>query len=436
MSTSVPPTGPTPPVPQPPAPPPAPPLPPTNNPASMPAPDGGPTSTTQPKEKKAKPKPVKPIDLKDEYGKANKDDKGGLSKSELKLLDKRGDMKDYDKDGDDKVSLKEYRAQVRKQNSFDGLDSDNDGKLSEKEMSGLRRVTSEADNAFDADGDGMVTKGEFNRARKKDVNANREARREEEYKALSKERMKELAKDERYDADGDGKVSLDEYHEGRVQVWKDNRNEKMNHLFEKAGAKDGSLDVKDAEAYKSYDADGDGKITKEEFKDGFMADRKAAYNQHIDDGEIADGLKKRLGLDEFGFGLNHIEKEKPKADGKVKGETIDTPKGTMVKRGDEYLSAKIIENYDKMVAAAKKDGVEIELVSGYRSYEEQQALYQAYLNGTGNLAAKPGESNHEDGLAMDVANNPGAYDWMKKNASKFGFHNLPSEPWHYSLDGH
>lgn len=41
--------------------------------------------------------------------------------------------------------------------------------------------------------------------------------------------------------------------------------------------------------------------------------------------------------------------------------------------------------------------------SSYRTYEQQVELYNAYLNGTGNLAAVPGTSNHGWGLAVDVA---------------------------------
>lgn len=39
--------------------------------------------------------------------------------------------------------------------------------------------------------------------------------------------------------------------------------------------------------------------------------------------------------------------------------------------------------------------------SGNRTYEEQAALYRAYLAGTGALAARPGTSNHEGGRAAD-----------------------------------
>ena len=88
-----------------------------------------------------------------------------------------------------------------------------------------------------------------------------------------------------------------------------------------------------------------------------------------------------------------------------------------------------------MIAAAKRDGVNLEIRSAHRSRHEQEVLYQKYLNGTGNLAAKPGTSNHESGQAIDFGNTPGAYDWLAKNAGRFGLKNLPGEPWHYSPNG-
>ncbi|MCB1257441.1 MAG: M15 family metallopeptidase, partial [Microthrixaceae bacterium] len=57
--------------------------------------------------------------------------------------------------------------------------------------------------------------------------------------------------------------------------------------------------------------------------------------------------------------------------------------------------------------------------------------------------AIPGRSMHERGLAMDLKSggflitsrsNP-AFIWLSANASRFGFYNLPSEPWHWSTNG-
>jgi LAS superfamily LD-carboxypeptidase LdcB len=57
--------------------------------------------------------------------------------------------------------------------------------------------------------------------------------------------------------------------------------------------------------------------------------------------------------------------------------------------------------------------------------------------------AKPGSSMHEQGLAIDFTNNGSliqsrsnpAFTWLAANAERFGFHNLPSEPWHWSING-
>ena len=106
-----------------------------------------------------------------------------------------------------------------------------------------------------------------------------------------------------------------------------------------------------------------------------------------------------------------------------------------VQRQGKPIGAHISKQFDDMVAAAKKDGINITITSGARSRAEQEKLYAAYKNGTGNLAAKPGTSNHESGDALDLGP-PSAYAWLKQNAGQFGFKNkIASEPWHWSLTG-
>jgi hypothetical protein len=105
---------------------------------------------------------------------------------------------------------------------------------------------------------------------------------------------------------------------------------------------------------------------------------------------------------------------------------------------------------DAMVAAAAADGVELS-GSGYRSHERQIELRRQHC-GTSSYAiyempssqcspptARPGSSMHEQGLAIDFVNcssrSTACYQWLSANAATFGFHNLPSEPWHWSIDG-
>ncbi|AKQ69546.1 penicillin-resistant DD-carboxypeptidase [Myxococcus hansupus] len=91
--------------------------------------------------------------------------------------------------------------------------------------------------------------------------------------------------------------------------------------------------------------------------------------------------------------------------------------------------------FNRMHAAARAQGITLKVNSGFRSMAEQEALYRAYKNGTGNLAAPPGYSNHQGGIAVDVqtgGTGTSTYRWMANNAKNFGFvRTVPSEPWHW-----
>ena len=93
-----------------------------------------------------------------------------------------------------------------------------------------------------------------------------------------------------------------------------------------------------------------------------------------------------------------------------------------------------------MQRAAAEDGVNITIVSGFRTQAQQQYLYNCYINkncNNGNLAARPGYSNHQSGLALDLnASSAGVYTWLSNNAGRFGFRRtVPSENWHWEWKG-
>ncbi len=91
--------------------------------------------------------------------------------------------------------------------------------------------------------------------------------------------------------------------------------------------------------------------------------------------------------------------------------------------------------FNRMHAAARAQGITLKVNSGFRSMAEQEALYRAYKNGTGNLAAPPGYSNHQGGIAVDIqtgGTGTSTYRWLANNAKNFGFvRTVPSEPWHW-----
>jgi LAS superfamily LD-carboxypeptidase LdcB len=93
--------------------------------------------------------------------------------------------------------------------------------------------------------------------------------------------------------------------------------------------------------------------------------------------------------------------------------------------------------YVRMAHAAGQDGVFLELTSGWRSYEEQAALYAEHVAGTRTTAtAAPGHSNHQSGRALDIATESSksstSYKWLAAHAHAFGFvRTVPSETWHW-----
>ena len=100
------------------------------------------------------------------------------------------------------------------------------------------------------------------------------------------------------------------------------------------------------------------------------------------------------------------------------------------------LSSSAADAFVQMKKFAQTQGVNISLTSAYRDSKKQAELYALYKAGKGPLAAPPGKSMHEKGLAIDVAQGP-ALGWMYKNSSRFGwkFINIPGENWHFEYQG-
>jgi LAS superfamily LD-carboxypeptidase LdcB len=99
------------------------------------------------------------------------------------------------------------------------------------------------------------------------------------------------------------------------------------------------------------------------------------------------------------------------------------------------LNPEAAAKYKEMVKAAAKDNVSWGITDSYRSYEQQvDVAKRKGLYSKGGLAAKPGTSYHGWGSAVDLDFYKGKgkqKEWLDKNASKFGFKNIPREPWHW-----
>jgi len=90
-----------------------------------------------------------------------------------------------------------------------------------------------------------------------------------------------------------------------------------------------------------------------------------------------------------------------------------------------------------MQRAAAARGVELRVVSGFRTYERQAELYRLWRRGAGHPAARPGYSNHQSGRALDIyITDYRVYEWLKGHAAKFGFkRTVRKEAWHWEYVG-
>lgn len=119
-----------------------------------------------------------------------------------------------------------------------------------------------------------------------------------------------------------------------------------------------------------------------------------------------------------------------------------------VKRGGSgvQMRKEAAEALEKLFAAAKEEkGYTLLAISGYRSYQKQQSIFNRKVKSVGRekamlLVALPGSSEHQLGLAMDVGckRNSGLTGsfgrtdegkWLAENCYRFGFILRYKEEW-------
>ena len=127
------------------------------------------------------------------------------------------------------------------------------------------------------------------------------------------------------------------------------------------------------------------------------------------------------------------------------------------KDGKRRIRAVAYDNLIKMIDDAKKDNINLKVVSGFRTWNEQSGLFNNSKNKNGLdyaliYSAKPGHSEHQLGLAVDLNTTQNGFEktkeyaWLKQNAYKYGFiERYPKnkefitgyafEPWHYRYLG-
>jgi hypothetical protein len=103
--------------------------------------------------------------------------------------------------------------------------------------------------------------------------------------------------------------------------------------------------------------------------------------------------------------------------------------GPLVYRQGEGMRPDVAAAFDRMAAAARRDGISLLITSGFRSDAEQAELFEQNPDPT--WVAPPGKSLHRCATELDLGP-PSAYGWLARNAGRFGFLKRYSwEPWHF-----
>lgn len=121
------------------------------------------------------------------------------------------------------------------------------------------------------------------------------------------------------------------------------------------------------------------------------------------------------------------------------------------------LTSETREAFNQMKMDAKSVGLNIEIISGFRSYSSQDIIYNNYVSKDGRekadrYSARAGHSEHQTGLAIDINSLYTSFEnteegkWLKENSYKYGFilrypkgkeeiTGYMYEPWHYRYVG-
>ena len=127
----------------------------------------------------------------------------------------------------------------------------------------------------------------------------------------------------------------------------------------------------------------------------------------------------------------------------------------------QSVRQEVYDAFIDMWNAANEEGIYLIVNSSYRTYADQDEVYNSYKDSYGEkeadaVAARAGYSEHQTGLAIDVFSKDNtsratfkeslAYSWLEANAYKYGFilrypegkENITgygAESWHYRYVG-
>ncbi|PET75598.1 D-Ala-D-Ala carboxypeptidase VanY [Bacillus sp. AFS001701] len=185
---------------------------------------------------------------------------------------------------------------------------------------------------------------------------------------------------------------------------------------------------------------------------------KKINNAKLDNGEISESFQTKSITKEqvYQGNLLLINKKYPVHKESIKSDVVNLFTHKELIKGYELLDTKIelsedvARKFSKMIVAARKEGVRhFTINSGFRDFDEQNALYQEMGS---DYALPAGRSEHNLGLSLDVGstkmkmNEAPEGKWLEKNAWKYGFiirypkdktaiTGIQYEPWHIRYVG-
>lgn len=112
---------------------------------------------------------------------------------------------------------------------------------------------------------------------------------------------------------------------------------------------------------------------------------------------------------------------------------VNIPFIDSISEEEKQLEENVALQLEKLVKMASSEGINYLGTSGYRSYKSQKEIYYNRVKSQGlkkanEYVAKPGTSEHQTGLCIDLTNEDRWFvevtkeaKWLKENAHKFGF---------------
>ncbi|MBO1000045.1 VanY-A/VanY-F/VanY-M family D-Ala-D-Ala carboxypeptidase [Bacillus sp. SD075] len=181
-------------------------------------------------------------------------------------------------------------------------------------------------------------------------------------------------------------------------------------------------------------------------------------NDHLDNRETSESFQTIEITKDLVFqgNLLLVNNEYPIHQESIKSDVVhlfthkELTKGYGLHDNEIKLSEDVAHEFSTIIAAAEKEGVRHFLInSGFRDFDEQNALYQEMGS---DYALPAGHSEHNLGLSLDVGSTQMKMEeapegkWLEKNAWKYGFiirypkdkmaiTGIQYEPWHIRYVG-